>query len=119
MELYSYFDFKKCFKDVLKNTLDNFTSSNDYIDLNHVKDKEEISKINTLFSFILDDKAVVDLLCDYEISEDQDVDLRANYIDLCFYGDTTTHNESGSYQYVFTVDVDDKCFNGLEVINNN
>lgn len=123
MQVQTYFDFKLCFKEVLKETLKNYKDVNQFIKENHLEEPKELEKVTELFKFITDQKAVKELIEDYENSEDQQVDFEAEYIEICFDEDTSTHNECGSYfggyQYNFGINTDEGTFTGLEVINHN
>jgi hypothetical protein len=123
MEVQTYFDFKLCFKEVLKETLKKYKSAEQFISENYLDEPKELEKASELFRFITDDKQIKRLLFDFENSEDQQVDFEAEHIEICFDEDTSTHNEGGShyggYQYNFGINTDEGTFTGLEVINHN
>ena len=123
MQTQTYFDFKLCFKEVLKETLENYKYVHELIEENYLELPKELENANDLFRFISDEKAVKELLDDFEISEDQQIDFLSDFIDISFYQDTSTHNEGGShlggYEYVFTINTDEGTFIGLEVVNHN
>ena len=123
MQVQTYFDFKLCFKEVLKETLKNYKDVKQFIGENYLEEPKELEKANELFRFITDAKLVKELIEDFENSEDQQVDFEAEHIEICFDEDTSTHNEGGShyggYQYNFGINTDEGTFTGLEVINHN
>lgn len=94
-----------------------------FIEDNSLTSVKEIEQVNELFRFINDDKQVDRLLTEFEVSEDQEIDFTADYIEISFDEDTSSHNEGGSnyggYQYIFTINAENGTFNGLEVINHN
>ena len=123
MQVQTYFDFKLCFKEVLKETLKHYKTAAQFINENCLQASKEQEKARELFRFIADDKQIKRLLFDFENSEDQQIDFEAEHIEICFDEDTSTHNEGGShfggYQYVFGINTDEGTFTGLEVINHN
>ena len=123
MQVQTYFDFKLCFKEVLKETLKNYKDVKQFIEENYLKEPKELEKANELFRFIKDDKQIKRLLFDFDISEGQQIDFEAEHIEICFDEDTSTHNEGGShyggYQYNFGINTDEGTFTGLNVINHN
>ena len=78
MQVQTYFDFKLCFKEVLKETLKQYKSVEQFIAENYLDEPKELEKANDLFRFITDSKLVKELIEDFEIN--YNVDLKKLYV---------------------------------------
>lgn len=119
----SFLDFSPLYDNIKENTLNLFLSKKEYLSfiMNNSDNKNRISEGICLWNLITEKNGHKLPYC--EIGEDTEIDLTKGVIYLSLIYDTSYSNEGGShaggYEFYFTIDLINKVFNGLEIINHN
>lgn len=119
--LKNFFDFDGLYREIRKNTLEDFPTLEEYLDFIEDQGEDKI-KAESLYLFITD-PIHDDIFMDFEPGEDNQIVVKDDILEIYFWEDTGYSNEGGThyggYEYWFRINLEHENFISLEVVNQN